>query len=186
MSPQTRLWPAATSCSFLAIFSKFQELIAKNTTSSVTTSPPSSPHSQQSISCWICLSLGTQGHWCLEEKATQAARALASLGHTCPREVRAGQSGSCKAGIGRTLGVGALGCGSRVVERASGRLSALCSCVRGRWEAQRGRAELGKLGIQGALVPCQAAEDRRGIHTDVARKWWGPQGTSLVPPPALI
>ena len=57
--PPTPLWPAATSCSFLDIFSKFQELIAKNKTSNVTTSPQSSPHSQQSISCWIFLSLGT-------------------------------------------------------------------------------------------------------------------------------
>lgn len=93
--PPTQLWPAATSCIFfssLLFFSKFQDLIAKNTTSSVTTSPRSSPHSQQSNPCWICLSLGAQGHGCLEGKATQAAGALASLGHTCSRRSGTGSA----------------------------------------------------------------------------------------------
>lgn len=37
----------------------------------------------------------------------------------------------CKAGIGRMLGMAALGCGWRVVERAPSQLSALCSCFWG-------------------------------------------------------
>lgn len=71
--PPTQVWPAAASCTFFfAFFSKIQKLIAKNSMSSVTTSLQNSPHSQQSISCWFCLPLGAQGHWCLKGKATQA------------------------------------------------------------------------------------------------------------------
>lgn len=83
--PPAHLWLAATSC-FLIFFSSsyfFQSLIAKNTMSSIT----SSPHSQQSNSCWICLSLGTQACWCLEGNAMQAARASAFLGHMCLRRL---------------------------------------------------------------------------------------------------
>lgn len=97
----------------LLFFSKFEDLIAKNTTSSVTTSPRSSPHSQQSNPCWICLSLGAQGHGCSEGKATQAAGVWHRSGTRAPGgQGRAPRSvftqlwlQACREGISRTLGL---------------------------------------------------------------------------------